>query len=345
MATTVKGAGARNAHLCNFKDLPQVEGQPHGCAWGVYPSRQDGSGPDELGRLNLLTPDVVQRAATEEIRTGKRVQLDWGLENVQFPGFKRKGLEQRIIDKTNAAAGWTGTDDEISFNTQCSSQWDGFRHKAHEHTQMYYNGLPHTELIAGESKRNGIDAWCRAGGIAGRGVLLDWLAWWENTHPSGEPAPSPVTRHEIPIAELQEVARYQGLDGKFRPGDILLVRSGFVRWHDNASQDERKKGTLEKATYIGMEATPDGLEWFWNHHFAAVGGDAVAFEAWPPAKGKTCYHEWFLAQWGMPIGEMWDLETLSRVCKEQKRWTFFLTSAPLNVPGGVGSPPNAIAIF
>jgi hypothetical protein len=40
----------------------------------------------------------------------------------------------------------------------------------------------------------------------------------------------------------------------------------------------------------------------------------------------------------MPIGEMWDLETLSRVCKEQKRWTFFLTSAPLNVPGGVGSP-------
>ena len=50
MATTVKGAGARNAHLCNFKDLPQVEGQPHGCAWGVYPSRQDGSGPDELGR-------------------------------------------------------------------------------------------------------------------------------------------------------------------------------------------------------------------------------------------------------------------------------------------------------
>lgn len=129
---------------------------------------------------------------------------------------------------------------------------------------MYYNGLPHTELIAGESKRNGIDAWCRAGGIAGRGVLLDWLAWWENTHPSGEPAPSPVTRHEIPIAELQEVARYQGLDGKFRPGDILLVRSGFVRWHDNASQDERKKGTLEKATYIGMEATPDGLEWFWS---------------------------------------------------------------------------------
>ena len=61
---------------------------------------------------------MVQRAATEEIRTGERVQLDWGLENVQFPGFKRKGLEQRIIDKTSAAAGWTGTDDEISFNTQ-----------------------------------------------------------------------------------------------------------------------------------------------------------------------------------------------------------------------------------
>lgn len=24
------------------------------------------------------------------------------------------------------------------------------------------------------------------------------------------------------------------------------------------------------------------VEWLWNHHFAAVAGDAIAFEAWPP---------------------------------------------------------------
>lgn len=45
------------------------------------------------------------------------------------------------------------------------------------------------------------------------------------------------------------------------------------------------------------------------------------------------------------VGELFDLEALAQVCKEQKRYTFFLTSAPLNIPGGVASPPNALALF
>jgi hypothetical protein len=49
--------------------------------------------------------------------------------------------------------------------------------------------------------------------------------------------------------------------------------------------------------------------------------------------------------WGMPIGEMWDLEGLAAECERQKRWSFFLTSSPLNTTGGVASPPNAIAVF
>lgn len=53
----------------------------------------------------------------------------------------------------------------------------------------------------------------------------------------------------------------------------------------------------------------------------------------------------FLSGWGMPIGESWDLEELSRVCEEEQRWTFFLTSQPLNLNGGIASPANAMAIF
>lgn len=49
--------------------------------------------------------------------------------------------------------------------------------------------------------------------------------------------------------------------------------------------------------------------------------------------------------WGMPLGELWDLEALAIACEEEKRWSFFLTSAPLNNPGGIASPPNAVAIF
>lgn len=44
-------------------------------------------------------------------------------------------------------------------------------------------------------------------------------------------------------------------------------------------------------------------------------------------------------------GEMFDLEELAETCQKLDRWTFFVTSVPLNMPGGVSSPPNAMAIF
>jgi hypothetical protein len=47
---------------------------------------------------------------------------------------------------------------------------------------------------------------------------------------------------------------------------------------------------------------------------------------------------------GMPIGELWQLDDLAADCAADERYEFFFTSAPLNVPGGVGSPPNALAI-
>ena len=47
----------------------------------------------------------------------------------------------------------------------------------------------------------------------------------------------------------------------------------------------------------------------------------------------------------MNIGELWDLKALGETCKRLKRYEFLFTSIPLNVPGGVGSPPNALALF
>jgi hypothetical protein len=44
-------------------------------------------------------------------------------------------------------------------------------------------------------------------------------------------------------------------------------------------------------------------------------------------------HEYILALWGMPLGEMLDLEKLAQTCREKNRWFFFFTSAPANCPG------------
>lgn len=88
------------------------------------------------------------------------------------------------------------------------------------------------------------------------------------------------------------------------------------------------------------------IQWHWENQFAAVASDTVAYEAWPsPRPAGVALHEVFLSGWGMPIGESFDLEALAEKCKEQGRWSFFMTSVPLDIPGGIASPPNCIAIM
>ena len=73
---------------------------------------------DQIGSLNLLTPAIVRRASSE-IQTGEHVQLDWSLDNVQFPGFGRKPFEQNVLVKGN---NYAALDDEIHFNVSIIGQ-------------------------------------------------------------------------------------------------------------------------------------------------------------------------------------------------------------------------------
>ncbi|KAJ4362349.1 hypothetical protein N0V83_010442 [Neocucurbitaria cava] len=334
LAQTLTTGGGSEYSFPAFDDLPKVEGMPQGNLWGFFD--KDGK-KDEVGTINLLTPAVVQ-GASREISTGEHIQLDWPLHNVQYPGFNRKEFHQKKINFADFSD-FTAMDDEVYINTQAGSQWDSLKHFAHQASGTYYNGLTHEQ--ASHADTNGTHNWCQRGGIVGRGVLCDWLSWYEAK--KGE-APSPVTRHEIPVDEIIETLKWQGTS--LRQGDIMIIRSGYVRWHNNASETDRKSGTRDNSVAIGLQANEKTIRWLYDQHFAAIVGDTVAFEAWPPKfTDGWCLHEWLLVHWGTAIGEMWDLERLSEKCKEMRRYTFFLTSAPLHVKGGIGSPPGAIAIF
>lgn len=133
----------------------------------------------------------------------------------------------------------------------------------------------------------------------------------------------------------------------FRQGDILLIRSGWTEEYLKLSDDEKLKlSRRDKREFVGVEASEEMIKWHWDIGFSAVAGDTNAYEVWPPTKpwGVAC-HEVFLSGWGMPIGEVWDLEKLAVKCKELSRWSFFMTSMPLNLKGGVASPANVAAIF
>lgn len=68
---------------------------------------------------------------------------------------------------------------------------------------------------------------------------------------------------------------------------------------------EAKKSYSEnpaKMQHAGVEVTHDVLRWLWNEGFAAVAGDSVAWEVFPPSKPEPVLHEYLLAGWGMPMG-------------------------------------------
>lgn len=100
-----------------FDDLPLDKSGPPGNAWGLFGKN------DQLGRLNLITPLTVREAASEII-TGIRVSLDWPINKPTFPAFKRPKFQHQLIHYAPRAI----NDEILTFNTQCSTQWDGFRH-------------------------------------------------------------------------------------------------------------------------------------------------------------------------------------------------------------------------
>ena len=103
-----------------YTSLPLDPNGPPGNAWGRF------GWNDELGMLNLLKPAVVATAA-REITTGERIAVDLPLDAFPVPFFERLpfGHNLRNWDSWGHPA---TNDDVLTFNTQSSSQWDGFRH-------------------------------------------------------------------------------------------------------------------------------------------------------------------------------------------------------------------------
>ena len=292
---------------------------------------------DQLGTLNRLTDDVV-KAAASEIQTGTRINLDWPLDaQADVPFFGRQSFEKNVYQKPPRIV----NDDVWTFNTQSSSQWDGLRHFGYQKEAVFYNGVTLDEIHGRngvtKTNNNGIGAWAEQG-IVGRGILLDYHEWrlkngiQHNAFETGS----------IPAATLKQIAKDQGVEIKF--GDILILRSGYLDAYNKLSKDEievmRGKQPL---TFTGVEQSDEMMEFMWSN-FSACAADHPSWEAWPTQKDYAL-HEVMLAGWGMPIGELFDLEKLAAHCKSTGRYSFFVVSKPVYVPGGVASPPNIVAIF
>ena len=307
---------------------------PAGSSWGVWGEN------DRFGCLNLLTPERTAEAA-RLVRRGAVFAMNWDMALPDPPLFGRAAFEHQVQWLPNEV----GHDDELSgWNTQSSSQWDGFRHiKSANHG--FYGGV--------EDADHGINHWAERG-LAGRAVLLDVARWRENQgRPIKADAPDPIEP-----GELAETASAQGVE--IREGDVLLIRTGWITWYTAQSAEVRSAlaGDLKAPGLRPGEATARTL---WDLHVAAVAGDNPALEVWPPGalatpeqfqemladpdRGLEIFvHFSLLPLLGLPIGEMWYLDALAADCAADGVYEGFFTSAPLNLPSGVASPPNAVVI-
>ncbi|KAK9468778.1 hypothetical protein V1512DRAFT_257852 [Lipomyces arxii] len=336
----------------SFDDFPSYDDLlPTLRFWGAW--GPPGSDEESLGMLNMLTPDLVARTVAKEVKTGERVGLGWEFHMLDYPNFKRIQFDIQYKWVTYPFS----FDDEYRMNPQQSSQWDGFRH----HSQMlshefgprqeymtvddpdkaavWHGGTSAHEIQ--EGTRLSLHSWSKQG-IAGRGVLLDYASWAEEQGITY----STFDYYGIPVEDLLKVAERYNV--KFEPGDILLVRLGVTKeWMTKSTEWKENYRTLSPPTHAGMIQSEALLRFIWDNHFTAIVSDAIGWELFPNKNPDhlMSLHQTVLAGWGVPIGELFDLDGLSELCKKHDRYSFFFSSVPFNAIGAVSSPPNAMAIF
>lgn len=321
-----------------YDDLASA--QPPYSSWDVF------GRDDELGTINLLTPERVA-AAARLVRTGQRFNLDYPVNAFDpYPTGTRPATAHHLLANNEFHR-----DDWLdSFYLQSTSQLDALRHIGHP-THGFYNGLPAGENTD-ESTRLGIHAWAQSG-IAGRGVLLDVARFFAARGREYDCEQTVV----LDAPTLDAIADHQGV--RWHGGDLLLLRTGWAENYVAKSTEQRVEFNSRNRS-PGLAQREEILRWLWDHEIALVASDTPAVEAdpvlesdfrvpgeRPPERGvdhSGMLHRPLIALLGMAMGELWKLDELATDCAATGRYDFFLTCKPLNLLGGVGSPPNALAI-
>lgn len=313
--------------LPRYQDLPLIEGTQDRHAWGVFGKK------DQLGTINLLTPEKVKQAAAL-VRKGRVFNLSLPL-NVPSPPFS---AERHTYRHTIFQLNRNSKDDFVDgLYLQASSQWDSLRHMRYREFG-YYGGLQEEDLAGGAL---GIANYAEHG-IVGRGILLDMPRYMDKRG-------APLDRGAdvaFDARMLKEALDWQGTPT--RQGDILLLRTGYIGWFLALSPEAqaavpRKLGP-EGLHSPGLKATPDSAEFLWDRGFAAVVADNPAVEDTPGKPEHGFLHRRLLPLLGLALGELFVLDSLADDCAADGVYECMVAGIPLNLPGGVGSPANAIAI-
>ena len=323
----------------SYAELKHGDGRrPAGSAWHVF-----GEG-DQLGTVNFISEQQV-RAALGTVRTGRTINLDYPV-NAFVPSIAGTRPPTRHTIFSNNPH---HRDDWLdSFYLQSTSQIDGLRHISHPQ-HGFFGGVAEERIDVGTPEL-GVQALAERG-IVSRGVLLDVPGHFAEIGRDYDV----TTCVRITPVDLDEIAARQEVE--IRPGDVLLLYFGWAERYLSLAVPERS--TMSQKP--GLDQSEAMLAWLWDHQIAVVAADNPGVEAipvhrdsgWfaaeapPPARGPShngLMHRQLIALLGMTLGELWKLDELTRHCRSAQQYDFLLMAKPLNLVGGVGSPPQAMAI-
>jgi kynurenine formamidase len=343
---------------------PRWKRRPAGSTWGDF-------GPnDELGRLNLVTPEKVLQGIAE-VKTGRNFCLSLPLD---YPGgnalnprrnppvlspTRRNGKSNmnyplRCDDPTALDV---VSDDQVLLTLQYSTQWDTLAHVGQyfdldgtgKPVDCYYNGFrAGTDVVGPTLYRDGQEIPCdlpqgarhlgveniAASCVQGRGVMIDL---------------------EAHFGRSGRIVGYEDLMGVLakdkvviEKGDFVCIRTGFAE-----ALLEMKKQPDPKvlfATTSALDGRDDRLlQWITDSQLVALFADNYGVEATPsrPCMDDVCatlpLHAHCLFKLGVYLGEMWYHTELADWLRANGRNRFLLTAPPLRLPGAVGSPATPVA--
>jgi len=345
---------------------PRWKQRPEGSTWGDF-------GPDDqLGRLNLLTPERVKRAVLE-VQAGLTfclsLPLDYPGGNVLNPRRHPPVLRPTLrngrpnmnyqLGKDNPDMTDVINDDVAILHLQYSTQWDSLAHVGQMFDAdgdgvpepVFYNGYRgHTDIVGptdpddagavgivpvkstSQAKALGVENMA-AQCVQGRGVMIDLHAH--------------VGRARVNVGYDQLMRIMEADKVVVEEGDMVCLHTGFSQLLlDLQRKPEAHQVDNACAVLDGRDSKL--LQWITDSGLVSLIADNYAVEAHPATSHEGCcaalpLHEHCLFKLGVNLGEIWYLTQLAQWLRLQQRSRFLLTAPPLRLPGAVGSPLTPVA--
>ena len=292
----------------------RLRGQP---SWGPA---------DREGALNYLTP-ATMLAAVRQVKLGRAVSLSVPVEylvTADNPDPARHKMTQTGDSASDGGLSFAMDQIGMNIHGNADTHIDALSHVIYD--GKLYNNRPAD--IVSDTGAAELSIAGAAGGIVGRGVLLDV--------PRARGVPWLEPGDHVTAGDLAAAERDQQV--QVGQGDVVFVRVGHhFRRYELGPWDAA-------AARAGLH--PAVMEYVADRKIALLGSDGNNDTSPSAVQGVDFpVHVLAIAALGVHLIDYLDFSVLAPICAEFRQWSFLCVIAPLRLALATGSPVNPIAIL